>query len=144
VSGLSFLDYIGLPDWYGDRGQMALDVDDALLEAAEAVVAEWSARDPLVGVALDGRWDLWTWHRYPIADLPVGTRIRSRDWEGVIAPMSRSDQEWHVGEVFIQWASGTGYQPNAYRQHSETVDARVPVPVDLAAAISVKAQDTAR
>jgi hypothetical protein len=141
MSGDSYLDYVGMPDWYSDRGQLAVDINDALLEAAEAVLNEWRQRDPLIDVALDGRWDLWTWAEHRIGDLPIGARVRSGDWNGTIAPLSAGDRAWHPGYVRVQWSAGTGYQPRVYWLREEMISARLPVPVDLGAAITRKAQD---
>jgi hypothetical protein len=143
VLGNSYLDFIGLPAWYPQRGELALEVDDAILDAAESAVAEWSARDPLVDVALDGRWDPWMWAEHRLGDLPTGTLVRLGDWEGALAPVPDADRDWYPGQVEVHWRGGTDHPPARYRRLDDVLRARLPVPLDLAGALAVRATERA-
>lgn len=137
--GTTYLDYIGVPDEYPDYARLSDALDDALLEAAEAVVDEWRQRDPVLVALLDGRWDLYRWEDdQPVADLPPGVPIIVRVYAGGFSPGYVDCEAVTTGEVDSWGKPRVRYRCPHGTHHNYQGDvcrARLPVPLDLAAVV---------
>lgn len=152
--GETFLAFIGLNPEYPGYDRLAIETDDAISEAANDVLNEWKARDPLLRVMLDNRCQLWTLAEWCAGDLHVGDRLEYVDhlggrWSGVIRPTNTLDVQWN--RLTIGWSD---YVPDPIRPRrgvpeptitpDTMVEAVVPVPLDLSALLAIVDADAAR
>ncbi len=139
--GEQYLAFIDLPeDHYPAVGDLRAELDDAIMTAAELVIAERKRRDPLLRALLADGAVLNTWARYPAGQLPAGTEIRLTNsygaWQGRVTGGTRV--RYSTEEVRINWTKRAvnqgGYEPTV--KPDTEVDAWVPVPCDLSAVLA--------
>lgn len=139
--GEQYLAYIDLPeDHYPAAGRLRDDLDDAIMTAAEMVIAEWKSRDPLLRALLHEECVLNTWAPYPAGQLPAGTEIRLTNsygkWQGTAT--GGTHVRYSTEEVRVSWTvravGQVGYEPTV--EPTTEVDAWVPIPCDLSAVLA--------
>lgn len=137
--GERYLAWRGVLNVYPDPGRhLANELDDAIMEAAEDVVRDWAARDPLLRALLSEDCRLWAWEKVRAGDLPSGTMIRAPGryrvtWTGRVKPRSSDprypwrDISW--AERPLDAASDERYGPGV--KLDDVVEALVPIPFDM-------------
>ena len=136
--GEQYLAFVDLPDDdYPAAGQLRRDLDEAIMDAAEQVLAEWRRRDPLLRALLADGAALNTWATYQAGQVPAGTLIRvtrnGNVWEGR-ATGETFVRYYSTAEVRIDWKVRFGFAEPTITPTAE-VEAWVPLPVDLSAVL---------
>lgn len=155
TAGESWLAYVGVSDEYPDLGDLDREVDDAMWEAARHVLEQRKLEDPLLRVMADERCTMWTIEKVPAGTLPVDTEIQAGDsysgtWWGKTRARNRYDSDRdRPDRVYVEWVdrvhpvvsySSANSRPDI--TVGTEVDARVPVPFDLAALLAEIEQET--
>lgn len=154
--GESWLEYVGVPDTYPGFTALAREVDDAMWEAAQDVLRERRAEDPLLRVLSDDRAGLWDRVRCPAGDLPPGTWITVDESSshrgsrmvarGETRPLNAYEIEKaahmplsYADLVGVDWHGYTGDWTGAWPHvvRSTEVTASLPIPFDLSALLTI-------
>lgn len=139
--GEQYLAFIDLPeDDYPATGQLARDLDEAIMAAAEQVVTDWREEDALLRALLHEECGLHTWATYPAGQLPAGNEIKIINYYGlwcgrITGPETTKRYGRHL--LRIDWTTRADNrmvaEPNV--EPTTEVDAWVPIPFDLSALI---------
>lgn len=139
--GEQYLAFIDLDtDYYPAAQELREDLDDAIMEAAELVIAERKLRDPLLRALLADGAALNIWAPYPAGQLPAGAEIRVSNtygtWEG--RTTGETYTRYSAEEVRVTWqvraVNRLGAEPTVLPDTE--VDAWVPLPCDLSAVLA--------
>lgn len=143
--GENWISYIGVPDEYPDFIELALEVNDAMWDAALDVFNERLAANPVLRAMRDARYQLWTQVDVPVGSLPPGIRISYCDGgrmaDGVTGK-PRPDRFHPQVYADVDWE---GDYHRGDRCPSLTLDtvvqAWLPVPLDVSALIALVAAE---
>ncbi len=151
TAGESWLSYVGVPVDYPELGDLAREVDDAMWEAAEVVLAERKAEDPVLRTMADERCTLWLWVTVPAGTLPIGTEVEHDGWYGQVrARCGYDDRRFDPPDrVYGDWRGRlagaperTGWEWEPRLSAGDQVAARVPMPFDAAPLLRWIEQET--
>lgn len=142
LEGESWLAYMGVPYAYPDYMPLAIEVTDAMWDAASEVLREHMAEDPVLRALSDDRYGLWEPVDVPVGSLPPGIEITYRAdhriVNGVIARPRESLHPKIYAEVTWEGDQWT-WQPTLGLD--AVVQAWLPVPLDVSALIAVVAAE---
>ncbi|GAB2733083.1 hypothetical protein [Nocardioides pakistanensis] len=135
--GRTYLDHLGLSD-HPLSWEIVQDLDDAILSAAEQVIAERSTRDPVMRAMLSPRYALWERVDIPIEHARLGMWIEG--WVPHGNGYTRTEINGQISTITDRWITVVRHDSGLDRPVQGTVEreawsyvrAVLPVPLDAA------------
>lgn len=146
--GSAYLAYREVDPSYPGWSALSREMDEAMLDLLDEMLAERTREDPELRISTDDRCVMWEWHDMPAGTLPHGTRIEYKQWTGVLRPASLLDLQYdgHATRLYADLVPRWHYNPFAERPGCDVapriepdtiVSAKLPVPLDRGALLAI-------
>ena len=141
--GETWLSYMGVPDAYPDVIPLALEVNDAMWEAASDVLRQHLADNPVLRAMRDDRYRLWELVDVPVGSLPPGIEIVYQTEHRIAKGVARAPHDSYHPPYWanVDW-DGDRWSWHPSLRPDDVVQAWLPVPLDVSALIAVVAAET--
>lgn len=94
--GEMYLDFREIDPSYPGWGSLSREMDIAMLDLLDDMLAERKLTDPELRICGDDRCVMWEWWDVAAGTLPNGTKIEIEGWVGQVRPATQHEIEWRL------------------------------------------------